>query len=104
VRAKIEQPEVASNEGVQLSSRLDGAVFRDLEDSSERRDGGVLVVDVEQDSPAWEAGLRKDDIIVSVNRQRVRNLREMADAVELNKRALLLNIQRGEGALFLVIR
>ncbi len=65
---------------------------------------GVQVLKVKPGSPAAAAGLRKDDIIVSINRMPVKNLDDVKKAVKRTRKGLLLNIRRGDGALFLVIR
>ncbi len=64
---------------------------------------GVEVLDVEQDSNAWNAGLRKGDVIVSVNREPVKNLTDLKRAAKKSHNGLLLNVRRGEGALFLLL-
>lgn len=106
IEAIIGAPDGAQNTEQQVSSRLEGAVLGniDKDDSKYRGQTGVVVREVRQGSPAWGAGLRKDDIIVSVNRQRVDSLVELQAAIGASSGALLLNIQRGEGALFVVIR
>jgi S1-C subfamily serine protease len=58
---------------------------------------------VEPNSPAAQAGLRPNDIIVSVNRVRVRNVRELQQVA--NQQALLIvSIRRGNRNLLLQIR
>ena len=106
IQAEIGVPHSPSLSGQKLSARLVGASFANLPDTqrSRRRQGGVIVTDVEPSSPAWSAGLRKEDIIVSVNRRPVSDVGELRDAVARAGDGLLLNIQRGDGALFLVIR
>jgi len=42
---------------------------------------GVRITDVQADTPAAQAGLRKEDIIVAVNDQAVHNLRDYAQAL-----------------------
>ncbi len=106
IRAEIGAPDVPSLTGQKLSARLVGASFANLPDRqrSRRRPGGVVVTEVEPGSPAWNAGLRKDDVIVSANRRPVTGIGDLRDAIAHADDRLLLNIQRGEGALFLVIR
>ena len=86
--------------------KLKGAVFGPLTEESplHGKVAGVLVVEVATGSPAWNAGLRDGDVITSVNRQPVRepdDVLRMASAVD---GPLLLNIRRGDGALFVLIR
>ncbi|BCX89505.1 serine protease DegQ [Methylomarinovum tepidoasis] len=64
---------------------------------------GVLVAGVEMGSPAWQAGLRKGDIILSVNRKRVKSVAEFLQAARQSPARLLLRIQRGNFSLFLVL-
>ena len=61
-------------------------------------------MDLAPGSPAWAAGLRKDDVIVSVNRRPVESLADFQKAARGNNRGLLLNIRRGDGALFILIQ
>ncbi|MEF1288948.1 Do family serine endopeptidase [Vibrio sp. M260118] len=65
---------------------------------------GVKVTSVEKGSSAEAYQLQKDDIIIGVNRQRVKNLAEFRKIVEKQPSVLALNIQRGELTIYLVIR
>ena len=85
---------------------LQGAMLRDLEqgDSAYGRIEGVIAADVEPRSPAARNGIRPGDIIVAVNRRRVRNTEELESAFEQAGQVLALNIVRGNGQLYIVIR
>ncbi len=89
-----------------LTERLSGAVLSDIPEASplHGRIEAVFVAEVEPGSVAWRNGLRPNDVIVSVNRQRVRNLQEMKSVVNKGGRALVLNIQRGNGSVFILIQ
>jgi serine protease Do len=65
---------------------------------------GVKVTDVAENSPAAQYQLQKDDVIIGVNRQRVKNLAELRAIVDKHSGVLALNIQRGERTIYLVIR
>jgi len=65
---------------------------------------GVIVVDIDRASHAWNSGMRKGDIITSVNRKPVENLDAFFKLIEGKKNTLLLRIVRGRSAAFLVIR
>ena len=85
---------------------LQGAILRDLEqgDRAWGRIDGVIAAEVEPGSPAARNGLRPGDVIVAVNRRRVRNAEELESAFESAGQVLALNIVRGNGQLFIVIR
>ena len=85
---------------------LQGAMLRDLEqgDAAYGRIEGVVAAEVEPGSPAARNGLRPGDVIVAVNRRRVRDTRELESAFEQAGQVLALNIVRGNGQLFIVIR
>ena len=85
---------------------LQGATLRDLEpgDPAHGRIEGVVAAEVEPGSRAARNGIRSGDVIVGVNRRRVRDTEELARAFEQAGRVLALNIVRGNGQLFIVIR
>ena len=94
-----------SGRGIQISESFEGARLEDVDDSSSQNgQPGIRVVEVASGSAAWQAGLRSGDIILSVNRQWVFSLDDLVQIVNGRTSGLLLNIQRGESALFLVIR
>ena len=93
-----------SGRGIQISESFEGARLEDVDDSSSQNgQPGIRVVEVTSGSPAWQSGLRSGDVILSVNRQWVFSLEDLVQIVNGRTRGLLLNIQRGESALFLVI-
>ena len=65
---------------------------------------GVKVTDVKKGSTAESYQLKEGDIIVGVNRQRVKNLAELRKLLEKKPNILALNIQRGDRTIYLVIR
>ena len=104
-RIRIRSIEPPAGQGLQISERLEGARLSDIDgDNTSEGKRGVRVVEVAQDSPAWQAGLREGDLIISVNKQLIYSLEDVQRAVKKQASILLLNIQRGESALFIVIR
>jgi len=67
---------------------------------------GVVVAGVEPGSAAQEAGLRRGDVIVELNRKRVRKLADFKKiAKKINvKRNILLRVKRKGGKFFIVIK
>jgi S1-C subfamily serine protease len=77
--------------------RLAGATFQAASE-------GVVVTEVEPNSPAAQAGLRAGDVIVAVNRTPISSASELTQAVRNAKRTLALALLRGGARFFLVIR
>ncbi len=60
---------------------------------------GVVIVRVEEGSPAEEAGLREGDIILSIDQQPIRDLKDYENAINLVKGDCLVRTQRGYAVL-----
>ena len=94
----------AQVDGEDLHPGLAGAELGNHEGKADQFAGpGVLIESVEPESPAAQAGLMANDIIVSVNRIRVRNVRELQQAAG-QQSLLILSIRRGNRNLLLQIR
>ena len=65
---------------------------------------GVKITTVEKGSPAEAYQLQTGDIIIAVNRQRVKNLAELRKIIEKQTGVLALNIQRDDRTIYLVVR
>ncbi len=106
LHAVIVDPLETGTAAGQSSKHLTGAILGHIQDNHvlAGQVQGVQVLEVEHGSPAWSAGLRTDDIIVSINQQALQSADDVAVAVKCNPDALLMNIRRGNGALFLVNR
>ncbi len=100
IKARVAPPELAQLNGEKVHPRLGGAV---LAESSEDKDQGVLIQEVAGGSPAYVAGLRRGDLIVMLNRKRVRNLKELSAAADPSA-ALLMNLQRGNSGFFVLLQ
>jgi len=89
------QPSVAANaqdEGRQLADPVyQGAQLRSVEQAGST---GVEVVNVEQGSPAWQAGLRPGDVIFEVNRSEVATLQEFNQRVDDDAPVTALGVLR----------
>jgi Do/DeqQ family serine protease len=105
LKAVIEKTKLHAVDGGELHPRLQGAKLASASRALNRNDlPGLLVVDVARGSPAMQAGLRKDDVLISINRQLVNTPEEAATVIERTNGQLLVNIQRGEVALFMVLQ
>jgi len=101
--ARVEERVRKTIEGKSLNEKLAGAKFAEaLEDTTRGTTAGIEIVSVK--GKAESAGLVAGDIVISVNKRRVKTIQQMKDAVKLNSGAVLLNIQRESRGLFILIK
>jgi len=93
-----ERSDAEADDATAVNRALEGA---DLADAG--NEGGVVVRSVQDGSPAAQAGLRSNDIIMAVGRTRVANLKQFREAMKGAKVAFL-NIRRGNATLLVPIR
>ena len=67
---------------------------------------GVLVVAVSPDGPAGSAGIRKNDIILEVNRQPVNKVEQVVGTIQKMKagQVVVLRVARGQTAMYLPVK
>ncbi len=102
----VVEQQLASSEPRAVNKLLQGVTVSDLDQSSPYYGSveGIQVVEVERGGIAWRNGLRKGDVITSVNRIEVKNVQAFLSAVDKFEESLLLRIIRGNNAAFLVIK
>ena len=105
ISTKIEEPPQQQFEARQLSQRLEGLMLGSITEDSPfyGKVTGLLILEVAPGSYTWRAGLRKGDIITSVNRLVVTSRDELEKALKLSSQNVLLNIRRGNRALFVLL-
>jgi Do/DeqQ family serine protease len=106
VTITVAERNMADLAGELRNKHLAGATFGEIPEQSvaSGRIRGVMVYEVENGSPVGRAGLREGDIITSVNRVPTRNLGEFLTVVNRLKGEMLLRVQRGNKAAFMVIK
>ncbi len=102
VAVTLENSESASTNAETLSPALQGASLSNGALAS--GDPGVKIDNVTKDSPAAQAGLQKGDVIIGVNRQRVKNVTDLRKVLEAKPPVMALNIARGGETLYLLLR
>ena len=72
-----------------------------------KTDHGVVITAVRSGSPAAEAGLHKGDVVLEVNRHKVKSTEEMKQNLskaDPQKEGALLLIQRGKNTFYVVLK
>ena len=85
---------------------LGGATVMDIPEDMEPRGGdeGVVISKVRRGSDAFEAGLRKGDIIRSVNNADIKDLADFEVQIAKKEGAIFLSVQRGRNSVFIAVR
>ncbi|MGV6817517.1 MAG: DegQ family serine endoprotease [Thiotrichales bacterium] len=99
--AHVEEPPVSALVGGNLSEKLGGATFEEAVIDGE---SVVTVAEIKPGTPAARAGLMPGDVILSVNRQPVATVNDIATSAKTNGKAMLLNISREGRGFFVLIQ
>ncbi|MEX2124411.1 MAG: Do family serine endopeptidase [Woeseia sp.] len=101
VTATLGERTLTQSLGTEIHPGLAGAQF--AAESATGGGDGIEVTNVDPGSPAAQRGLRAGDIVVAVNRVRVRNLEELQEIAARNQ-ILFLLVRRADRQLMLQIR
>ncbi len=106
ISAVIGEPQAKKQNAETLHKRLKGAVLGELTENHPLfgKVEGIVILEVNPNTAAWSSGLRKGDVITSVNRMHIKNLKDFKKALKRSNNGILLNIRRGNGALFLLLQ
>ena len=96
----------AGPDSIQGDHALAGLTVEPVKPGQTADGHGVVVTQVEPNSPADRAGLRPGDILIEVNRKAIRSVEDFEQrASDLDATAsVLVLIQRGQGTIFLTIK
>ena len=90
-------------DGDELHSGLEGAHFVNLPSRLKDTYQGVLIDEIQRGSPAWNQGLRSGDLVTSINKKSVNNLKQMKNILDNSKKSPVLNIYRNYRNYILVL-
>lgn len=106
IKAVITAIHFDKKSGASIAKVLSGATLGVIAEKSKwaASDSGIQVLKITENSVAYQAGLRKGDSIISVNRQRVTRFDQLSSSIRQAKKGLLINVLRNGEGLFLLIR
>ena len=104
-KIRIQETEMI-NGRVQDIPLLKGAEFSEIPRNHPlyRRVDGVMIASIERGSKIWRSGLEPGDIIISANRKPVSSVSHLLTIARKTRGELLLRVQRGNRALYVVLR
>ena len=65
---------------------------------------GISIDTVEKSSPAAQAGLHQEDVIIGVNRNRVQSIAELRKVLESKPAVIALQVMRGNESIYILLR
>jgi serine protease Do/serine protease DegQ len=102
----IQPIEINKVGGERIHSQLSGATSGEMR--KQHLQGGRIdyleVIEVRPDSPADAAGFEVGDVIYSINKQLTRRFDEVFALVESNGNGMIMNIQRGDRELYILLK
>lgn len=99
IKVKVGKADSAASVGGAIHDLLDGVQYEN--DTNQK---GVRVASIAPNSKAAYSGLRSGDVIVAANKRRVQDIESLQKALSKNKSAVLLQVNRRGGSLFIVIQ
>ncbi|MFH8133473.1 serine endoprotease DegP [Pantoea osteomyelitidis] len=94
----------STQDKVQSATIYTGIEGADLSNNDAGGVKGVKVDNVKAGSAAARIGLKKGDVILGVNQQRINNLGELRKLLDTKPSVLALNVKRGDSSIYLLMQ
>lgn len=102
IQIKVENlAEKSSSHNLKNIDLLDGIKFKEITKDNKNM---VIVEDLDSKSQGYRYGLRKNDVIASVNKVEIRTIGDIEKAVTSQKDQILIHAVRDNGALYILIK
>ena len=105
-KVKITEPKISKNDGIKINSRLQGIVFsRILENMPEYgKITGIKIIKMRKDSVAFAAGIRPNDVILSINNIPVQEIQDLEIVAGKNDSEIVVHVQRKNRTAFILLK
>jgi len=105
-KVKITEPKISKNDGIKINSRLQGIVFSGiLENMPEYgKITGIKIIKMRKDSIAFSAGIRPNDIILSINNIPVQKIQDLEIVAGKNDSEIVVHVQRNNRTAFILLK
>ena len=105
-KVKITEPKISKNDGIKINSRLQGILFsRILENMPEYgKITGIKIIKMRKDSVAFAAGIRPNDVILSINNIPVQEIQDLEIVAGKNDSEIVVHVQRKNRTAFILLK
>ena len=105
-KVQITEPKMSKNDDIKINSRLQGIIFsRILENMPEYgKITGIKIIKMRKDSVAFSAGIRPNDIILSINNIPVQKIQDLEIVAGKNDSEIVVHVQRKNRTAFILLK
>ena len=103
---QITEPKISKNDSIKINSRLQGIIFSEiLENMPEYgKINGIKITKMRKDSVAFSAGIRPNDIILSINNIPVQKIQDLEIVAGKNDSEIVVHVQRQNRTAFILLK
>tara|TARA_B110000240_G_scaffold193147_1_gene238540 strand:+ start:124 stop:1455 length:1332 start_codon:yes stop_codon:yes gene_type:complete len=103
---QITEPKISKNDSIKINSRLQGIIFSEiLENMPEYgKITGIKITKMRKDSVAFSAGIRPNDIILSINNIPVQKIQDLEIVAGKNDSEIVVHVQRKNRTAFILLK
>ena len=103
---QITEPKISKNDSIKINSRLQGIIFSEiLENMPEYgKITGIKIIRMRKDSVAFSAGIRPNDIILSINNIPVQKIQDLEIVAGKNDSEIVVHVQRKNRTAFILLK
>ena len=105
-KVKILEPKISKKNKIKINPRLQGIVFSEIKKNMPEygKVSGIKVLKISKDSKAYYIGIRKNDILLSINNIPVKKIKDLEIVAGVNDSELVVHVQRRNRTAFLLLK
>jgi serine protease Do/serine protease DegQ len=105
-KVKILEPKISKKNKIKINPRLQGIVFSEIKKNMPEYEkvSGIKVLKISKDSKAYYIGIRKNDILLSINNIPVKKIKDLEIVAGVNDSELVVHVQRRNRTAFLLLK
>jgi S1-C subfamily serine protease len=106
VKVKILEPKISKKSDIKINTRLEGIIFSEIKEGMQEYGEiiGIKIIKMKKDSRAYLAGIRPNDIILSINNIPVQKIKDLEIVSGKNDSELVMHVQRNNRTAFILLK